>query len=68
MAKRKQENKSNDIMNNYNYKYRMSKECFQSIIATRSGDEKTMNPYDYVIKYINESYGLKGKCVEVAVM
>jgi hypothetical protein len=45
----------------------MTKECFNAILATRQGKEKNMNPYIFVVDYINASYGLKGTCVEVAV-
>lgn len=50
-----------------NYKYKMSKACFDSIIGTRQGKEKNMNPYVYAVDYINNEYGLKGTCVEVVV-
>jgi hypothetical protein len=50
-----------------NYKYKMSKACFESIINTRQGKEKSMNPYIYAVDYINKEYGLKGTCVEVVV-
>lgn len=59
--------KANEILNGYNYKYKMTRACFASIIATRQGKEKTMNPYVYAVDYINNEYGLKGKCVEVVV-
>jgi hypothetical protein len=49
------------------YKYKMTKECFNAILATRQGKEKNMNPYIFVVDYINASHGLKGTCVEVAV-
>ena len=50
-----------------NYKYKMSKACFESIMNTRQGKEKSMNPYIYAADYINKEYGLKGTCIEVVV-
>lgn len=49
------------------FKYKMSRECFKSILDTRKGKEKNMNPYVYAKNYINDEYGLKGTCVEVVV-
>ena len=60
---KKQVSKAQQVTNNF--QYRMTKESFQSIVATRSGEDKGMNPYDYVKKYINETYNLRGICTEV---
>lgn len=49
------------------YKYKMSRECFKSILGSRKDKEKNMNPYVYAKNYINDEYGLKGTCVEVVV-
>lgn len=67
MTKKKNVKKQVAKVNN-NFEYRMTKECFQSIVATRSGEDKGMNPYSYVIKYINDVYGLKGVCTKVTTM
>ena len=56
-----------EIENGYNFKYKMTKNCFDNIIATRQGKEKNMNPYIYAVDYINKEFGLKGKCIEVMV-
>ena len=47
-----------------NYKreldYVMSKEMFKSYLATRNAEEKKENPYSYIIKVINNEFGLNG--------
>ena len=40
--------------------YRMTKQMFDNLLDSRSDEEKKMNPYVFVIKYINENFGLKG--------
>ena len=47
--------------------YKMSRELFNSIIKTRSGEDKKTNPYAYAAKVVNEEFGLKGKVVRVIV-
>lgn len=67
MTKKKNiKNQTKEVNNNF--QYRMTKDSFQSIVATRSGEDKGMNPYDYVVKYINDVYGLKGVCTKVTVI
>lgn len=49
------------------YTYKMSKQAFDEIVKARTGKEKNINPQDYVVKYVNDNYNLKGKCTEVSV-
>ena len=46
-------------------KYQMTKEMFNSIIKTRKGEEKKMNPFAYVKKYVNEQFCVKGTVVGI---
>lgn len=41
--------------------YRMPKKMFDLMVKTRSGADKKMNPYAYVMKVINNDFGLKGE-------
>ena len=41
--------------------YKMSKQHFDAILATRKSDEKKMNPYVFVMKILNEQYGIRGE-------
>ena len=41
--------------------YRMTKQMFDTILDTRSEEEKKLNPYVFVIRYINDNFGLKGR-------
>lgn len=50
------------IKNTEFIEYRMSKKMFDMLLKTRSNTEdKKMNPYAYVMKVINENFGLKGQ-------
>lgn len=42
--------------------YRMSKKMFDLLVKTRSSvADKKMNPYAYVMKVVNNDFGLKGE-------
>lgn len=42
--------------------YRMSKKMFDILVKTRNNSEdRKMNPYAYVMKVINNEFGLKGQ-------
>lgn len=48
--------------------YRMSKKMFDAILSTRVSDsEKKMNPYEYVMKRINEEFNLRGTVEHVSI-
>jgi hypothetical protein len=50
------------------FEYRMSRESMKSILDTRKNAvDKGKNEQDYLCKYIDEQYGLKGTCVKVVV-
>lgn len=40
--------------------YRMSKQMFNAILATRKGNETKLNPYTYVMNYVNDTFGIRG--------
>ena len=48
-----------------NFEYQMDKKMFDSIVKSRKGEDKKINPFKYVVDYINESYGIKGNCIKV---
>lgn len=45
--------------NNRPIEYQMTKTAFQELLKTRTADDKS-NPYTYVMKVLNETYGLRG--------
>jgi len=45
--------------------YQMTKKMFDSLLKTRSESEKSMNPYAFVMKVINEQFGIKGQVTHV---
>lgn len=55
-------------MKNNALEYKMSKKMFDNLLTTRvTESDKKMNPYNYVIKVINEQFGLKGKVDHVLI-
>lgn len=40
--------------------YQMTKTTFQELLKTRQPEDMKQNPYAYVMKVINETYGIKG--------
>ncbi len=46
--------------------YAMPEGLAQEILKTRKGTEKNMHPEDFLIKVVNETFGLKEKCVKVS--
>lgn len=48
-------------------KYEMPEKLAKVILADRKGEGKNMPPKDYLVKYVNEQYGLLHECVEVIV-
>ena len=45
--------------------YAMPEILAQEILKTRHGTEKNMHPDEFLIKVVNETFGLKDKCVKV---
>lgn len=52
---------------NDSLEYKMPKKFFDSIVATRSGEDKKMHPYNYVKKVINEEFGFKGTVTRIII-
>ena len=48
------------------FEYVMSKELAKELLDSRHGDEKKMRPHDYLVKTVNEQYGISGTCVKVS--
>lgn len=48
--------------------YQMSKKAFDAMLEKRSEIEKKENPYTYVMKIINEQYGLKGIVTSISLV
>lgn len=40
--------------------YSMTKKMFNSILETKGDSDKSSNPYEYVMKVLNDSYTLRG--------
>ena len=48
---------------NMELRYKMSRRMYNDLLKTRDNDEKKMHPKDFVLKYINDTFGLRGKVV-----
>jgi len=46
--------------------YAMPDGLAQEILKTRHGAEKNMHPNEFLVKVVNETFGLKDKCVKVS--
>lgn len=46
--------------------YAMPEGLAQEILKTRRGTEKNMHPDEFLVKIVNETFGLKNKCVKVS--
>lgn len=46
--------------------YAMPEGLAQEILKTRHGTEKNMRPNEFLVKVVNETFGLKDKCVKVS--
>lgn len=48
--------------------YRMTQTMFDAILTTRTTEsEKKQNPYEYVMKVLNEEYGLRGTVKHISI-
>ena len=45
--------------------YRMSPAMAKELLKNRKGADAKMRPQDFLCKYVNEEFGLKGHCVVV---
>ena len=45
--------------------YIMPQDFATELLKTRKGEEKKMNPQDFLVKYVNEECGLLYHCVSV---
>lgn len=45
--------------------YKMSDKMIAELLNSRRGNEKKMQPNDFLCKIVNENFGLKGYCVKV---
>ena len=50
---------------NMELRYKMSRRMYNDLLKTRDSDEKKMHPKDFVLKYINDTFGLRGKVVSI---
>ena len=65
--------KEKKIMVNYNkanvyggsVEFKMPEAMAKSYLESRSKSDKKMEPKEYLIKVVNEEFGLKGRCVNV---
>ena len=56
--------KINDIIMR-NIEYKMPTAFGKNLLKNRKGEEAKMKPNDYLCKYVNEQYNLKGLCTKV---
>ena len=47
------------------YEYIMPQAFAVELLKTRKGEEKNMQPQDYLVKYVNEECGLNRTCTKV---
>ena len=45
--------------------YKMPKAIADELLKIRKGEERNMRPQDFLIKYVNEEYGLLRECIKV---
>ena len=48
------------------YEYVMPKEMAKNLLDNRNGEEKKLNPHEYLVKIVNEQFGIRGTCVTVS--
>lgn len=48
------------------YEYVMPKEMASELLASRGGEDRKMRPHDYLVKVVNEQFGIRGTCVTVS--
>lgn len=50
------------------YEYVMTKAMANDLLNNRTGDDKKMNPADYLIKVVNNEFGVLGICAKVSII
>lgn len=55
------------IMKKLGLEYQMTKQMFNELLKTRREEEKKLNPYVFVMKVINETFGIKGEVTHVSI-
>ena len=45
--------------------YKMPEAMAKEFLKNRSGDEKKMRPNDYLCKIVNETFCIRGRCINV---
>ena len=50
------------------YEYVMTKAMANDLLNNRTGDDKKMNPADYLIKVVNNEFGVLGICSKVSII
>lgn len=48
--------------------YQMTKKAFDAMLETRNDEEKKQNPYQYVMRLINNEYGLRGTVTSLSII
>ena len=56
------------MRNNKMLEYQMNKKMFTDLLNRRTDMEEKENPYNYVIKVINEQFGLKGTVTQLSII
>lgn len=54
-------------MNAGNVSYQMMESTAKVLLKNRKGEEMKMHPMDYLVKVVNEEYGLLYHCSEVVI-
>lgn len=52
--------------NGYGFEYVMSETLAKELLKDRKGDEKKMDNQKYLIKIVNEQFGIMGTCFKVS--
>ena len=58
--------KNTKQMINNGVKYKMSEQMARELLRERKGADAKMNPNEYLCKFVNEQFSIKGVCVEVS--
>lgn len=48
--------------------YQLNRKFYDSIATTRKGEDKASSAKDYVLKVINESFGIKEPVIDVEIL
>ena len=55
------------MKNNRPIEYKMSRAMFNSLVDSRKGDEKKLNPYVFVANFLNERGGLRDEVKRIII-